>query len=52
MGKRTECSACSPYGVVKVSTGFLKQDKRVELQNLFKTANFKLNANDRVALAA
>ncbi len=40
------------YGVVKVSTGVLKQNKRVESQTLFKTAILKLNANRNLALAA
>ena len=38
-------------GGATVSTGFLKQDKRVEWQELFKTANLKLNA-DNTQLAA
>ncbi len=40
------------YGDVPVSTGILKLVKRVQSQKLFKTANLKLNANDKVALAA
>ncbi len=40
------------YGDVMVSTGILKLVKRVESQKLFKTANLKLNANEKVALAA
>ena len=41
------------YGPVKVSTGILRYNKRVEPGNLFKGPNLKLNANDNnVALAA
>ena len=41
------------YGPVKVSTGILRYDKRVETGNLFKGPTLKLNANDRnVAMAA
>ena len=41
-----------PHGDVKVSTGILKCDKRVEMGNLFNNPHFKLNANDNLALAA
>ena len=40
------------YGDVKVSTGILQCDKRVEMGNLFNNPHFKLNANENVALAA
>ena len=40
------------YGAVKVSTGILRYDKRVELGNLYKGLNLKLNANNNVAMAA
>ena len=42
----------SIYGGVMVSTGILRQDKRVEMQTLFKRCILKLNANDELALAA
>ena len=44
--------AVHPHGDVKVSTGILKCDKRVEMGNLFNNPHFKLNANDNLALAA
>ena len=41
------------YGSVKVSTGILRYDKRVEPGNLYKGPHLKINANDRnVAMAA
>ena len=40
------------YGDVKVSTGILQYDKRVEPGNLLKSSNLKPNANDELALAA
>lgn len=41
------------HGGVKVSTGILGYDKRVELDNLLKGPTLKLNANNRtLALAA
>ena len=40
------------YGPVKVSTGILRYDKRVEPGNLLKGLNLKLNANNKVAMAA
>lgn len=41
-----------PYGGVRVSTGILRSDKRVEPGNSLNGPNLKLNANDNVALAA
>ena len=41
------------HGGVKVSTGIVKRDKRVEPDNLYKGPNLKLNANNnKLALAA
>ena len=40
------------YGPVKVSTGILRYDKRVEPSNLLNCSNLKLNANNKVAMAA
>ena len=40
------------HGPVKVSTGILRYDKRVEPGNLLKGLNLKLNANENVAMAA
>ena len=41
------------HGGVKVSTGIVKRDKRVEPDNLYKGPHLKLNANNnKLALAA
>ena len=41
------------YGAVKVSTGILRYDKRVEPDNLYKGPNLNINANNKtVAMAA
>ena len=41
------------YGVVKVSTGILKCDKRVVAHNHLKMCNLKINANNnKLAYAA
>ena len=35
-----------------VSTGIVKQVKRAEVPDLYKTGNYKLNNNDTIAVAA
>lgn len=50
---RIYCLCMAYHGGVKVSTGILRYDKRVELDNLLKGPTLKLNANNRtLALAA
>ena len=54
VGKVQQTAAIRPvallYGLVKVSTGVLKVEKRSGAER--QTAKLKINANDRVALAA
>ncbi len=42
----------SSHGGVKVSTGILQYDKRVEMGNLFNNPHKKINANNKLAVAA
>ena len=40
------------HGLVMVSTGILRYDKRGELSNLDNCSKLKLNDNNKVAMAA